>query len=517
MTIAHKKTSVLHYTVHHNLIGTCYMRKPLLLLVLAFHAAIPLTSYADYLVVVPTTKAQRAADLALNLSGGALPAAIKGELYSESLNKYLRVTGDPKFKASDVTWTLSSGSLPSGMTLTDATITGTPTTKGNAAFEVLASYKDKSGQQSYTILVNGRKLQVKAISIGGSHSCAITTVGGVKCWGLNDEGQLGNNSLISSRVPVDVEGLTAGVSSVTAGASYTCAVTTAGAVKCWGRNSFGQLGNNSTVSSSVPVATIGLSSGVALVVAGPLHACATTQLGAAKCWGYNTSGQLGNNSLENSKVPVDVVGLSSGVTSVALGMNHTCAATSSGTAKCWGENLSGQLGNEGYANSAVPLNVFSLSDANFLTAGNYHTCAITSGEGLMCWGYNSSGQLGNNTTEISRVPVDVVGLTNNVASAEAGSNHTCATTYSGALKCWGSNYSGQLGIESTESSTVPVDVIDLSVGVGSVSAGANHTCAVTSSDAGEPKAVKCWGDNSYGQLSYATNTYRYQPGEDIEY
>ena len=513
MTIAHKKTSVLHYTVHHTLIGTCYMRKPLLLLVLAFHAAIPLTSYADYLVVVPTMKAQKSADLALNLSGGALPAAIKGELYSESLNKYLRVTGDPMFKDSDVSWSLTSGKLPDGMSLKGGAISGIAAQKGQESFEVLASYKDKTGQQAYTLNVGGRVIQVRSIDAGDSHTCAVSTTGAALCWGANAYSQLGDGTLTERNTPVVVQGLGSGVASITAGRNHTCAVTTAGATLCWGSNDFGQLGDETTTLRSVPVAVRGLSSGVASITAGDSHTCAVTTAGAALCWGLNIYGRLGDGTTTERSAPVAVHGLSSGIASITAGLNHTCARTTGGAALCWGLNSSGQLGDGTSTQRTTPVEVQGLnSGVASITVGLNHTCAVTTTGAALCWGLNSFGQLGDGTATERSAPVAVQGLSSGVASITAGRNHTCAVTTEGATRCWGLNSIGQLGDGTSTQRSAPVAVHGLSSGVASITAGANHTCAMTTAG-----ATLCWGLNGYGQLGDGTTTIRLRPSNEVEY
>ena len=160
---------------------------------------------------------------------------------------------------------------------------------------------------------------VSQTSAGLFHTCALTTAGAVKCWRSNVNGQLGDNSTTQSLTPVNVVGLGSGVAVFSAGVHHTCALTTAGAVKCWGANGNGQLGDNSTANRSTPVDVVGLGSGVAAISEGGVHTCALTTTGAVKCWGYNGNGQLGDNSTTDRLTPVDVVGLGSGVAAISAG------------------------------------------------------------------------------------------------------------------------------------------------------------------------------------------------------
>jgi alpha-tubulin suppressor-like RCC1 family protein len=356
-----------------------------------------------------------------------------------------------------------------------------------------------------------------AISEGQNFTCALIKGGTVKCWGANDAGELGNGTTANgsngvapggSAIPVDVTGLT-GVVAISVGAGgHVCALTAQGGVKCWGLNINGQLGNGTTTSSSTPVDVLGLTSGVAAIAAGYLHSCALTIAGAVKCWGINDTGQLGNGTLTNSSTPVDVVGLGSGVAAVDANGAGSCAITSAGGLKCWGANDHGQLGNGTTTNSSTPVDVSGLTSGVIaVNGGGSHTCALVTGGTVMCWGPNQYGELGNGKTTDSSVPVSVVGLKGVLAVATGGYYQTCALTAAGGVKCWGYNIYGAVGDGTTENRSTPVDVHGLSSGVIAITShGAEHSCAVLTNG-----GVKCWGGNESGQLGNGTTVQSLVP------
>jgi alpha-tubulin suppressor-like RCC1 family protein len=358
---------------------------------------------------------------------------------------------------------------------------------------------------------------VGQLALGFVHTCAMTPEEGMRCWGSNEFGQLGNASISMGQsglsvVPVAVQGLSSAAVAIATGADHTCAVTANGSgVSCWGDNNRGQLGNNSisATGTASPVAVLDSSfapiKDVGTLTAGVAHTCALTLTGGVKCWGRGDFGELGDNSKGDSLVAVSVVNGSnvpiSAITTIVAGGYHTCALTGAGTVQCWGDDLQGQLGDNDAAkqSKATPANVVGLPGfALSIAAGDFHTCALNTAGAVYCWGSNGSGQLGNTSVAVgatSIVPVPVSGLASGVIAIAAGSTHSCALTTAGAVKCWGANAMGQLGDGTNGQKTTPVGVSGLSVGAVAISAGGDHTCAQTASD-----ALKCWGSNSNGQI-----------------
>jgi len=194
------------------------------------------------------------------------------------------------------------------------------------------------------------------------NTCALTIAGGVKCWGDNFNGELGDGTYTNRSTPVDVSGLTTGVTAITAGGGNTCALTTAGAVKCWGYNSNGQLGDGTTADRLTPVDVFALKSGVTSISAGTFRStCAVTAEGAAKCWGYNGFGELGDGTTTDRLTPVAVSGLEVGVADISAAGIHTCALTTAGAVKCWGYNSRGELGDGTTTQRLAPVAVIGLT------------------------------------------------------------------------------------------------------------------------------------------------------------
>ena len=380
-----------------------------------------------------------------------------------------------------------------------------------------------------------------SVSTNNSSTCATNATGGVDCWGDNSFGRLGNNTTTNSETPVAVVGVSdsgtlSGVTSVSVGYDSTCATLSTGGVDCWGYNRDGELGNNTTTQEPTPVAVVDVGntgaflSGVASVSVGVESACAALTTGGVDCWGSNIDGDLGlgNTTTTNSETPVAVVGVGgtgtlSGVTSVSVGFYSTCATLSTGGVDCWGFNASGQLGNNSATQEPAPVEVVgvngtgTLSGVTSVSANDNSTCATLTTGGVDCWGSNNSGQLGNNTTTSSETPVEVVGVggtstLSGATSVSVGYDSACAMLSSGGVDCWGLNIEGELGDNNTTSpGLTPVEVVgvngtDYLSGVTSVSVGYEATCAMLSSG-----GVDCWGLNDEGQLGNNSATQELTP------
>ena len=399
-------------------------------------------------------------------------------------------------------------SIPQALTPTaTSTLTDTPTP---APTDTLTSTPTDTATLTPTNVPAATlppSLKFAAISAGGDHTCGLVAGGEVQCWGDNYFGQLGDGTTANSALPGRVVELRYRVSAIAAGVDHTCVLTIVGGVQCWGDNESGQLGDGTTTNSTVPVDVIGLTSGVSAISAGWKHTCALTSGGGVKCWGNNYSGQLGDGTITTDPpngygktMPVDVIGLTSGVSAIAAGGQHTCALTTNGRVKCWGYNGAGQLGDGKYYDSSTPVNVSELtSGVSAIAAGGNNTCALTAVGGVKCWGDNMGGQLGiNMQANLSDTPVDVVGLTSGISAIVVGFGHSCAQAISGGVRCWGDNEYGQLGDGSIKPSGYnpsPVYVVWQTTWINAITAGNHHTCALISG--GE---VMCWGDDSSGQL-----------------
>lgn len=288
---------------------------------------------------------------------------------------------------------------------------------------------------------------VKDIAADSMTSCALTVAGGVHCWGWPYKGRVGNSAYIEGPVttPVPVTGMTSGVASIHSasnGAGF-CAIKEDKSVWCWGSNEMGELGNGSVNSfSATPTQVQGLPTGAAQIGLSFFGGCALTPEGAVKCWGRNTDGRMGDgytrNSIYSSAMPV--AGFGSGVAQIAVGWAHTCVRTVSGSVSCWGSNSLGVLGRgslDGY--DPMPAQVSGLgAGVTDLVSGVAHMCAKMSSGSVLCWGRNMEGQLGDGTLDDRGVPTPMVGLAGKqVTAIFAEHGNTCVILATQDVMCTG--------------------------------------------------------------------------------
>jgi len=323
--------------------------------------------------------------------------------------------------------------------------------------------------------------------------------------------------------------------SITAGSSHSCAILPVGRVKCWGSNSLGQLGQDSTANlgdsagemAALPAVNLGAGRTATAITAAGNHTCALLDNATIKCWGTNTSGQLGQDSTaslgdaagEMAALPAVNLGAGRTATAITAGAAHTCALLDNATIKCWGTNISGQLGQDSTANlgdaagemAALPaVNLGAGRTATAVTAGDSHTCALLDNATIKCWGSGPAGQLGQDSTatlgdgagEMAALPAVNLGA-GRTATAVTAAAHTCALLDNATIKCWGTGFSGRLGQDSTahlgdasgEMAALPAVNLGAGRTATAVTAGAAHTCALL-----DNATIKCWGTNTSGQL-----------------
>ena len=357
------------------------------------------------------------------------------------------------------------------------------------------------GTSAPTAEVSATPRVAEKISARSDYTCAVAS-GRALCWGPGSDGQLGTGNRSGALTPQQAGDLTRGVTQISTGNDHACAVVGGGAF-CWGEGASGRLGHNEmdsevmnseTADKLTPTQVDGLTSGVTEISAGGRYTCALVG-GGVLCWGVSNAGQLGAGNRLGSNAPQQVSGLTTEVTQISSGGSHACAVVNGG-AMCWGFNGSGRLGTGSQDTQTSPQAVNDLaSGVTQISAGGKHTCAVVNGA-AWCWGDGGKLQLGHNVGNPiadKTTPTRVSGLASGVTQISAGFEHTCAVV-GGAAKCWGEGDHGRLGTGNNSDQTLPTQVVGLTSGVTEISAGRRHTCAVV-----EGRAV-CWGESADGRL-----------------
>jgi|GEM_PF-2535720 len=488
----------------------------------------------SYVLRLTTTKASGATSTdEMNLVWDTTPPVVS--LGMDRISRY-RATIDANTEdALSFRWSQKSGpgvavfSLPNSE---DSSITS------NLAgdYEVELNVTDWAGNTAADRLIISFEYDLRVLAKqvigGGSSTCAILDDNELSCWGYNYEGELGYGDNKDRYMPPSF-GLNLGSGktaiAMAAGYSHNCAILNDRSVKCWGQNTFGQLGYNDQVPRGLtPNAPINLGAArtAKAIATGFAHSCAILDDNSLKCWGANSSGQLGYGDFSARLTPsASPINLGEGRTAkaISLGSYHSCALLDNNSIKCWGNNSEGQLGyGDKLQRSAPPANSVAFTGslpATSISTGHFHSCAVLSDKSLRCWGRNSEGQLGYGDNTLRLAPaanaVDF-GTGLNLASVSTGLAHSCALFDEGSIQCWGANDEGQLGYGDNINRMAPTQS-SLVMAEGrvarSLSAGRLHTCALL-----DDSTLKCWGSNSYGQLGTGkTVNQTAVPAKVIEY
>lgn len=360
---------------------------------------------------------------------------------------------------------------------------------GQLGYNDIDTRGDASGSMaSLDSVYLGFNKTATAIATGDYHTCVIVNSGSVKCWGRNNYGQLGLGNMNTyghttnsmNNLSFVYLGLLRTAKAIALGSGHSCALLDNGTVKCWGRNEQGQLGYDDTSprgdisGSMLSLGTVNLGTGrtAKAIAAGSWHTCALLDDDSVKCWGMNDNGQLGQNDVTDrgntagamaALTPIDL-GTGRHAVKISAGHQSTCVVLDNGQAKCWGANAAANLGYDDTTqrgdatnpmSGVTALNLGTGRLAKQVDAGGTHTCAVLDDDTLKCWGDNSRGQLGyddqatRGDTSGSMAALVTVSLGATVRALSLGAYHTCAITSDYRLKCWGNNLSGELGYDDT--------------------------------------------------------------------
>ena len=382
-----------------------------------------------------------------------------------------------------------------------------PSNDGSAytlAYEISASGAAGSTTSASALTLEISPRLPVVVGNGDSHTCAINAAGRLYCTGEGGpELGFGDRGTTENLTRLARVGDTGGWRDLSVGSDFSCAITASGELHCWGESGNGRLGNDSFFDDAGAPLRVGTRADWASVSAGVAHACATTTSGQLHCWGWGLQGRLGQPRDLGSHTTPQRVGTGSDWASVSAGNAHTCATTTSGQIYCWGLGTNGRLGTGSRDGTATPLPVATGSDWASVSAGNAHTCATTTSGQLHCWGSNEKGLLGDSKITNSVSTPQRIGARTDWAQVSAGIVHTCATTTSGQLYCWGAHGNRSLGLGPlSEDQLTPAQVTGAGMALGSgwlsVSAGRANTCA-TRRD-GRHTELWCWGTGNLGSI-----------------
>lgn len=435
---------------------------------------------------------------ALTVSGSAQTVTLSAGVVSVGAGQTGLMTATP---GTPLSFAASAGSTGLYTWAVDGVVQGTIGATVNANFAMVGPHSvsvfaaaggDYAASPVATIEVVVSTAETWTVATGVSHLLALRSDHTVATWGGNTFGQLGDGTTLSKSGPAAVSGLT-DIVAIAAGDYHSLAVTSGGSVWGWGRNDAGQLSAAAATAQSVPVSIAGFT-GIIQMAAGTAQSLALKDDGTLWALGANGQGQLGDGSTTARSAPVQVL---TNVLMVAAGAEHSVALKADGSVWAWGRNDAGQVGDGSTSNRLTPVQVVGLSDIVAVAAAGDHTLALESDGTVWGWGMNSSGELGDGTTSNRSAPVAVSGLLG-VIELAAGRHHSVALDASGAVWTWGRNDVGQIGDGTATNRAAPVQVNEIA-GIAHVAAGGDHTAVVRSDG-----TLWVWGGDGFAQASLAS-------------
>ena len=351
------------------------------------------------------------------------------------------------------------------------------------------------------VTIGGTAKTFCRISAGTGVSLAIDKNGKAWAWGLNNLGQLGNPFVTNPITPRSIQGTAKTFCRITAGVNFSVGIDNSGKLWAWGLNANGQLGNNDVllVSKVTPIAVSGIAKTFCKISAANTLAftLAIDKNGRVWAWGNNTVGQLGSNTIVNRSTPVAIAGAAKTFCEISAGGSFSLAIDKNGKAWGWGANTTGQLGDNTIVSKRTPIAVLGAAKTFCkIGAGLAHTIGLDKNGKLWAWGSNSAGQLGDNTIVSKRTPIAVLGAAKTFCQIGVGGSFSIGLDKNGKLWAWGTNVQGQLGDNTIVSKLTPIAVLGVAKTFCTIAAnGAAHTLAIDKNG-----KLWSWGLNSFGQL-----------------
>jgi len=354
------------------------------------------------------------------------------------------------------------------------------------------------------VSILGAKKTFCKISVGtnNNYTTGIDNYGLIWGWGYNNFGQLGDNNRTQRNTPVSISGAKKTFCIISNGNNHSVGIDKNGQVWCWGLDNFGQLGNNSVINKCTPVSISGVKKTFCNISSGIHHTIVIDHIGQVWSWGYNINGQIGDNTVTNRCTPVSILGSKKTFCNISSGQYFAIGLDKNGQVWGWGYNSKGQIGDNTVTSRRTPVSILgSLKTFCNIIAGASHTIGIDNNGQVWSWGNNNTGQLGDNTTSSRRTPVSILGAKKTFCKISAGPSNSAGIDKNGQVWGWGYNSKGQLGDNTIIQKYTPVSILGVKKTFCSIISGTEYTIGIDKNN-----LVWGWGYNNVGQITTSYNS-----------